>query len=73
MHIPILLLFGSNINTQRIVIMSASDLVPHVVLLVTDLERENAELKSHLKEQEVKQLRVQITGPNRTPIHYEGS
>jgi len=60
--------------------MSASDLVPHVVLFVTGLERENAELKSQLKEQksqlkerEDKQLLVQITGPNRTPIYYEGS
>jgi len=51
----------------------ASDLVPRVVLLVTDLERENAELKSELNEQEDERLLVQITGPNRTPIHYEGS
>ena len=53
--------------------MSASDLVPRVVLLVTDLKQENDELKSQMKEQEDKQLLVQITGPNRTPIHYEGS
>ena len=60
--------------------MSASDLVPRVVFFVTNLERENAELKlqlkeqeSQLQEQEDKQLLVQITGPNRTPIYYEGS
>jgi len=60
--------------------MSASDLVPRVVLFVTDLERKNAALQlqlqgqeSQFKEQEDKQLLVQITGPNRTPIHYEGS
>jgi len=53
--------------------MSASDLVPRVVLFLTDLKRENDELKSQAKEQEDQQLLVQITGPNRTPIHYEGS
>mmetsp|Transcript_29904 Transcript_29904/g.30419 ORF Transcript_29904/g.30419 Transcript_29904/m.30419 type:complete len:219 (+) Transcript_29904:287-943(+) len=60
--------------------MSASDLVPRVVLFVTDLERKNAALQlqlqgqeSQFKEQEDKQLLVQITGPNRTPIYYEGS
>ena len=53
--------------------MSASDLVPRVMLFVSDLERKNAELKSQLKEQEDKQLLVQLTGPNGTPIHYEGS
>ena len=53
--------------------MSASDLVPRVLLLITDLERENAELQVQLKEQEDERLLVQITGPNRTPIYYEGS
>jgi len=50
--------------------MSASDLAPRIVLVVTDdLEQENVEIKSQLKEQEDNQLLVQITGPNGTPIH----
>jgi len=60
--------------------MSASDLVPRVVLFISDMEGENDELKaqlkakeSQLKEQENERLLVQITGPNRTPIYYEGS
>ena len=54
--------------------MSGSDLAPFVAAVLRDevvdeLIKENNELKSR----ENKHLLVQITGPNGTPIHYEGS
>mmetsp|Transcript_22863 Transcript_22863/g.25472 ORF Transcript_22863/g.25472 Transcript_22863/m.25472 type:complete len:224 (-) Transcript_22863:102-773(-) len=52
---------------------TASDLVPRIVLCVTDLERKNTELQLQLQEQEDERLLIQITGPNRSPIYYERS